>query len=65
MATEHCVRTAALGGLDAGYQVNVILDAIAAVGADVGDADAALEVMRVAGARMLTSKEVLVELTTS
>lgn len=59
VATDYCVRAAALGLLERGYQVTLVTDAIAAVDIKPGDGERALAEMQAAGARFVTTDAVL------
>ncbi len=62
VATEYCVRFAAVDGAAAGFRMHVVGDAIAGVELEPGDIQAALEAMRNAGAVFTTTEAVLREL---
>ena len=62
VATEYCVKWCVLDALARGFAVTVITDAIAGVDAQAGDADRALEAMRLAGASFATTEAVLATL---
>ncbi|HEY5257529.1 MAG TPA: nicotinamidase [Candidatus Baltobacteraceae bacterium] len=57
LATDYCVKETVLAAIDAGFQVIVLLDGIAAVDARPGDGAAALEEMRARGAILATTTE--------
>ncbi len=59
VATDYCVRIAALGLLDRGQQVSVVGDAIWAVAE--GPGRAAIEEMQAAGARWVTTDQIVGE----
>ncbi len=59
LATDYCVRHSVLDALDTGLQVTVLTDAIAGVDLNPGDAARALEEMRLAGAVLSTTDEVV------
>lgn len=59
LATDYCVRATVLDGIKEGFEVRVITDATRGVNVNPGDAERALEEMRVAGARLETSAETL------
>ena len=54
VATDYCVKAAALGLAERGYRVAVLTDAIAAVADETGQA--ALRKMEAAGCRLTTSR---------
>lgn len=54
VATDYCVKAAALGLRERGYAVVVVTDAVAAV--DEGGGQAALHAMAEAGCRLVTSR---------
>lgn len=54
LATEYCVLETVLDGLDHGYAVVVLVDAIAAMERHPGDGARAIERMAAAGARFLS-----------
>ncbi len=62
VATEYCVRAAALDARKLGYKVNVVVDAIAGVDLQKGDQYKALLEMGNAGVRPVTTKQALEEL---
>ena len=62
VATEYCVKEAALHALDAGFAVTVITDAIAAVDLTPGDGARALAAMAAAGADFAATEAVLATL---
>jgi nicotinamidase/pyrazinamidase len=57
LATDYCVRATALDGLEKGYEVFLIADAMKAVDVSPGDGDRALEEIRARGGHQLTSDE--------
>jgi nicotinamidase/pyrazinamidase len=57
LATDYCVRGAVLGGLREGFDVTVLIDAVAAVDVQPGDGDRALAEMKAAGATFTTTEE--------
>jgi nicotinamidase/pyrazinamidase len=66
IATDVCVRATVLDGLrtasrfgDGQLDIFVVKDGVAAVNAEAGDGDKALEEMEEAGARLVTSEDVL------
>jgi nicotinamidase/pyrazinamidase len=52
LALDYCVRATVLGGLEAGFEVHLILDATRAVNLSPGDGDKSLKRMKSAGARI-------------
>lgn len=52
LATDYCVKSTALDGLRAGFDVEVVRDAVRAVDLEAGDGDRALLEMCSAGARI-------------
>lgn len=59
VATEHCVRACALDAAARGYDATVVVDAIAGVDRVPGASQAALEVMALAGVRLVSCHDVL------
>ncbi|WP_300164077.1 isochorismatase family cysteine hydrolase [Solidesulfovibrio sp.] len=59
VATEYCVKEAALHALAAGFEVTVVTDAVAAVDLTPGDGERALAAMAEAGAAFATTERVL------
>lgn len=59
LATDYCVRATVLDLIDAGFDVVVIDDAIAAVDAKAGDGDKALRQMVTAGATRANSSQIV------
>ena len=55
LATDYCVRASVLDACRAGFRVTVLTDAVAGIGAD--DSARALEEMKKAGARLVSSRE--------
>lgn len=55
LTTDHCVRRSVLDALEAGLRVTLLTDAIAAVNAQPGDGERALDEMRAAGAVFATT----------
>jgi len=53
LATDYCVRQTVLDGLQQGFDVTVLLDAIRGVDLVPGDSTRALEEMSLAGARTI------------
>jgi nicotinamidase/pyrazinamidase len=62
VATDYCVKWCVLDALARGFAVTVVSDAIAGVDLEEGDAERALEAMRLAGAAFATTETVLAEL---
>lgn len=58
LVTDYCVKYSALDAIHLGYHVHVISDACRAVNLKKGDEEKAYEVMRKAGAKIITSKEI-------
>jgi len=56
VATDYCVKEAALGLVQRGYAVSVVTDAVAAV--EPAGGERALEEMRAAGCRLITTESV-------
>ena len=52
LATDYCVLHSVLDALALGFEVTVLVDAVAAVDVQPGDGERALERMRTAGARL-------------
>ena len=59
LATDYCIRSSVLDALSAGYEVTVLVDAIAGVDINPGDSEKALDEMRLAGASFCTAGEIL------
>jgi len=59
LATDYCIRSSVLDALSAGYEVTVLVDAIAGVDINPGDSEKALAEMRLAGASFCTVGEIL------
>jgi nicotinamidase/pyrazinamidase len=57
LATDYCVRATAIEAIENGFEAVVVTDAIAAVDAQEGDGDRALDEMRAAGAALISSDE--------
>jgi nicotinamidase/pyrazinamidase len=55
VATDYCVKAAALGLRERGFAVSVVIDAIAAVDPETGEQ--ALADMKAAGCRLITTEE--------
>ena len=58
LATDYCVKNSVLDALQAGFEVVVVSDAIAAVEANPGDEAEAIAAMRRAGASFATSASI-------
>ena len=61
LATDYCVRHSVLDARHAGFEVSVVVDAVAGVNLTDGDSGRALDDMRAAGARLTTVSEMLRE----
>jgi nicotinamidase/pyrazinamidase len=59
LATDYCVRATVLDGLNRGYIVYAVTDAMRAVEVTPGDGETALREMAGAGARLVTSEQIL------
>jgi nicotinamidase/pyrazinamidase len=59
LATDYCVRASAIDACEEGFDVSVVEDAVRGVEVTEGDSQRAFEDMRRAGARVVTSDEVL------
>jgi nicotinamidase/pyrazinamidase len=59
LATDYCVRASAIDACREGLDVTVVEDAIRGVDVKPGDSERALDDMRAAGARVVTSDELL------
>jgi nicotinamidase/pyrazinamidase len=57
LATDFCVRASALGARERGFEVTVAEDATRGIDAEPGDVDRALDEMRAAGVRVVSSGE--------
>jgi nicotinamidase/pyrazinamidase len=55
LATDYCVRASAIDACAEGFDTTVVSDAVRAVEVNPGDGERALEEMRAAGARVITS----------
>jgi len=53
LATDYCVKSTVVDGIQAGFEMIVLADAVAAVDLTPGDGAKALDEMRAAGARMI------------
>jgi nicotinamidase/pyrazinamidase len=58
LATDYCVRSTVADGIQAGFEVVVLEDAIAAVDLKPGDGARALDEMRAAGATLIRLADV-------
>ncbi|WP_448588557.1 nicotinamidase [Thermocrinis sp.] len=58
VATDYCVKNTVLGGLNLGYFVLLLMDAIKGVDVNVGDSERAIEEMLKQGAVSLTFEEI-------
>ena len=59
LATDYCVRASAIDACREGFDTTVVTDAIRAVEVNPGDGERALEDMKRAGAKLVTSRELL------
>ena len=59
LATDYCVKATALDAVKHGYEVYVVTDAVRAVNVAPDDGEKALEEMERAGARLVTSDQLL------
>ncbi|HLF20377.1 MAG TPA: nicotinamidase [Bacteroidota bacterium] len=59
LATDYCVRASAIDAAKKGFKTYVITDAIAAVNVHAGDDEKALEDMKSAGVKLVTSRDVV------
>jgi nicotinamidase-related amidase len=59
LATDYCVKATALHAREAGFETFVVADASAAVNLRPGDEAAALDELRAAGVRIVSSAEIL------
>jgi nicotinamidase/pyrazinamidase len=59
LATDYCVRATVMDGLKLGYEVSAITDAIRAVNVSPDDGKKAIAEMKDAGAKLITSPELL------
>jgi nicotinamidase/pyrazinamidase len=60
LATDYCVRAAVLDAVKREYEVYLLTDAVKAVDVNPGDGDKAIAEMVEAGAKLTTTKEVVV-----
>ncbi|HWP81891.1 MAG TPA: nicotinamidase [Bacteroidota bacterium] len=58
LATDYCVRASALDAVKAGFHTTVVKDAVAAVNLQPHDGEQALEEMRKAGVRIVSSSDI-------
>jgi nicotinamidase/pyrazinamidase len=58
LATDYCVRHTVLDARKAGFEVDLLTDAIAGVDVEPGDSARALDEMREAGARLTTTGQI-------
>lgn len=63
LATDYCVRTTVLDARAAGFDVNVIADAVCGIDREPGDVERALAEIRRAGGRLVESADVERDLT--
>jgi nicotinamidase/pyrazinamidase len=61
LATDYCVKNTVLDARREGFDVTVVEDAVRGVDVEPGDSEGALEEMENAGARLVTSDEILAE----
>jgi nicotinamidase/pyrazinamidase len=59
LATDYCVKNTVLDAVREGFEVTVVEDAIRGIDVKPGDSERAIEVMRNAGADMVSSAELL------
>ncbi|HEX9736505.1 MAG TPA: bifunctional nicotinamidase/pyrazinamidase [Thermoanaerobaculia bacterium] len=59
LATDYCVKFTALDALEEGFKVRVVVDGCRAVDLKEGDGERALRDVRKAGAKLVTSSQVL------
>lgn len=59
LAADYCVKFSVLDAIHEGFDTYVIADATKAVNVNPGDYDLSLESMRIAGATIITSKQIL------
>jgi nicotinamidase/pyrazinamidase len=59
LATDYCVRASAIDACNEGFDVTVVADAVRGVEVHPGDSERALREMREAGARIVSSDQVL------
>lgn len=58
LATDYCVKFTAMDALSLGFKVNLVVDACRGVNLSDGDVEKAIEEMKKAGAKIITSDEV-------
>jgi nicotinamidase/pyrazinamidase len=58
LATDYCVKFTALDALNLGFKTNVVLDGCRGVNLNPGDVEHAVEEMKAAGIKVISSKEV-------
>ena len=56
LATDYCVKATVLAGLNEGFKVKALKNAMRAVDVNPGDGDRAIEEMRSAGAQIVTTE---------
>jgi nicotinamidase/pyrazinamidase len=59
LATDYCVRASAIDARREGFEVTVVEDAVRAVDVEPGDGERAIEEMRQAGAKIVSSAELV------
>jgi nicotinamidase/pyrazinamidase len=59
IATDFCVKASVLDGLRKGYEIKLLVDAIAGVNLKPGDSRAAIEEMTTAGAQKITIDDLI------
>ena len=59
LATDYCVKTSVLDALKAGFNVTLLVDAMAGVDVVPGDSEKAFEQMKTAGARVCMADDVI------
>jgi nicotinamidase/pyrazinamidase len=59
LATDYCVRASTLDACREGFDVTVVKDAIRPVEVELGDGERAIEQMLAAGAKLVTSDQLL------
>jgi len=57
LATDYCVKATAIEAVENGFEAYVLTDAIRPVELQPGDGERALEAMRLAGVRLIESKD--------
>jgi len=58
LTTDYCVKETALDAVKKGFETYVVTDAIAAVNAREGDGERALQKMKKAGVKLVTSRQI-------